>query len=312
VTQIASTAGRYDALLQTLNAAETRQAQAGQQVASGKIGSDLSAYAPRADTLVATQAVKARTDAYVASNQAVADRLTVQAQALGEVSSATAGAKQAVLSALAGGDASTLLTSLQSSLGQAAGALNAQVDGRYLFGGGDNAGPPAAAQSLGDLTAAPSVAAVFKNGAVAKVDRLDDQTTLQTGVTAAAAGTPLFQALQAVQAYAAGPNGPLNGKLTSAQSSFLQGVVQQLGAASASSIGLEAQTGALQNQVSASQTALTACQTALTGVLGDLTDVDEADAATRLQQAQNAVQASAQVFAALKTSSLLTTLSTTA
>jgi flagellar hook-associated protein 3 FlgL len=45
--------------------------------------------------------------------------------------------------------------------------------------------------------------------------------------------------------------------------------------------------------------------TILTGALGDITDVDMGDALSRLNQAQTAVQASAQVFSSLKNTSLL-------
>ena len=41
---------------------------------------------------------------------------------------------------------------------------------------------------------------------------------VKTGVLASDAGTPLMTALAAVQAYNAGPNGPLTGALTPAQS----------------------------------------------------------------------------------------------
>ena len=43
----------------------------------------------------------------------------------------------------------------------------------------------------------------------------------------------------------------------------------------------------------------------LTGMVGGITDVDMADAVTRLEAAKLAVQASAQVFASLQNSSLL-------
>jgi flagellar hook-associated protein 3 FlgL len=70
-----------------------------------------------------------------------------------------------------------------------------------------------------------------------------------------------------------------------------------------------AENGGLQNRVEAIQTGLADRKVALTGVLGDMTDVDMAAALSRAQLAQTAVQASAQVFAALQGSSLLVALS---
>jgi flagellar hook-associated protein 3 FlgL len=70
-----------------------------------------------------------------------------------------------------------------------------------------------------------------------------------------------------------------------------------------------AQNGLMQNQVAGSLTALKSRQTALTTTLSDLTDIDQAAAATKLQLAQTALQASAQVFSSLKSVSLLNVLS---
>ena len=96
-------------------------------------------------------------------------------------------------------------------------------------------------------------------------------------------GTPLFTALQSIQAYSAGPNGPLTGTLTTAQTTFLQGVVTTLNSAYSSANNAVAANGVVQQQVTASQASLKAQQTTLTSTLGDLTDADAATAATNLQ-----------------------------
>lgn len=66
-----------------------------------------------------------------------------------------------------------------------------------------------------------------------------------------------------------------------------------------------AQNGLIQNRADGSQKTQVARQTMLTGMIGDVTDVNMADAVTKLQQAQLQVQASAQVFSMLQGSSLL-------
>ena len=66
-----------------------------------------------------------------------------------------------------------------------------------------------------------------------------------------------------------------------------------------------AQGGEIQSQVSTAITTQTDRQTTLTNMLGDITDVNMAQAASNLSQAQSAVQASAQVFLTLKGMSLL-------
>ena len=60
--------------------------------------------------------------------------------------------------------------------------------------------------------------------------------------------------------------------------------------------------------MASAQTALTSQQTSLTGLIGNITNVNLAQASSNLSQAQLAVQASSRVFEALQSSSLLAVL----
>jgi flagellar hook-associated protein 3 FlgL len=304
-----SSAAPYQSAILNIMSAETAQNTAEQQISTGKIGDDLKSYASQADALTATRSLKSRIDAYVTNGSTLSDKLDAQDQALSTVSSAAQGAKDAVTEALANGDATALMTTLQSEFSQATSALNTQYNGQYLFSGGQTSTAPVAASTLSDLSG--SVSAVFKNDQTKTTSRLDDTTTVQTGVLASDVATPLFTALQSIENYSNGPNGPLTGTLNSTQQSFLQGVISQLSAGFTTANDAVAANGVVQNQVSASQTSLKAQQTNLTSTLGDLTDADAATATTNLQLAQTALSASAQVFATLNNASLLNVLGVT-
>lgn len=306
--RIATSATYNSVLLDILNA-QTRQDIAQQQYATGKRANDLKGYADAADQITAARTLQSRVGGYVDANSALSDTLNVQDQALSQVATITQNARQAVAEALATGDATALMTSLQGQLSQAVSTLNTQYNGRYLFAGGTTGQAPVTAQNLSDLTLAAGVPGVFKNGSDPTQSRLDDQTRITTGFTASSVGTGLFNALKSVEAYSQGVNGPLNGKLTPAQTTFLTGVLASFDSAYQGVNDQVAQNGLIQNQVDSSQAALKARQTALTTALGDLTNVDQAKAATNLTLAQTALQASAQVFSSLKSVSLLNTLS---
>jgi flagellar hook-associated protein 3 FlgL len=305
-----SSASSYQSVLLNLMAGQNAQNVAQQQVTTGKLGDDLQSYASQADALTATRSLQARLTTYVANGSALSDKLTAQDQALTTVSTAATAARTAVAEALANGDATALMTSLQSQLSQATSALNTQYNGKYLFAGGQTGTAPVDASSLSDLTT-NGVAASFKNDQTKTVSRLDDTTTTTTGVLASDVGTPLFTALQAVQAYSAGTNGPLTGSLTPAQTTFLQGVLSSFDTAFTTANNAVAANGLAQTQVAASQTSLKDQQTALTNTLGDITDADPATAATNLALAQTALQAAAQIFSTLKGSTLLSALGVT-
>lgn len=311
-----STSYQYQSVLLNIMNAQQNETTAQQQYSTGKIGDDLKAFAGQADQITAAQTLTAQTNTYVQNNTALADRLTVQDQTLSQVATITTNARSAVAEAVATGDATSLSTSLQSQLSQAIAALNTQYNGQYLFAGGQTSTAPAVTgTTLANLTAAGGVAAAFQNGDAPQQDRLDADTRITTGFTASGVATGLYTALSQVATYLQAQQTANGGQpittLTAAQTTALTGMLSSFDTASTALNNQVAQNGLVQDQVSATKTALTARQTALTNTLGDLTNVDQAKAATNLTLAQTALQASAQVFASLNNTSLLNVLSTT-
>ncbi|WP_217433637.1 hypothetical protein [Caulobacter sp. S45] len=304
-----STASLYGSLAANIGASQTRQANYAAEISSGEVSTDLAGYGATAGTLTAVNSVSARLTSYVANARALSGKLDVQDQALSQVATAAQSSRNAVAEALANDSGDDLMSALQAQLSTAAGALNTQYDGQYLFSGGQADTAPVAAGQLSDLTAAGPLSSIFKNGQTAQVSRLDDSTVVKTGVLASDAGGPLMSALAAVQAYDAGPNGPLSGTLTTAQSSFLTGVLSQFDTAISASNTTVADNGVVAQEVTEKTTQLTDQQTAIAGVVSNITMPDEAQVATQLSLAQTTLQASAQIFSSLQSDSLLQVLS---
>ncbi len=308
MTSPISTASLFASLQANIGSTQTQEAQDAAEVSSGKLSTDLAGYGPTAGTLTAVNSVASRLTSYVANADALSGKLDVQDQALTTVATAAQSSRNAVAEALANNSGDELLSTLQAQLSTAAGALNTQYDGQYLFSGGQ-AGAPVTASQLTDLTAASPPSAIYTNGQTAQASRLDDNTVIKTGVLASAVGTPLTSALAAVQAYNDGPDGPFGTTLTPAQSDFLTGVLSQFDTAVSSTNATVADNGVVQQQVSDTSTRLGDQQTALKGVVSNLTVPDEAQVATQLSLAQTALSASAQVFSSLQNDSLLQLLS---
>jgi flagellar hook-associated protein 3 FlgL len=299
----------YGSVIANLMAGELRQNQAQQQISSGKVATDLKGFGADAQALTAAKTVKIRVEGFVQNAKALSAKLDAQDIALNQVADAAQGARQAIANAVATDDSTGLMSALQTLFGQAVSGLNTQYDGHFLFSGGRVDTPPVAAQSLSDL-ASPPPGGVFQNDQLKTVNRLDETTTVQTGLLASDVGQDLFNALQSIQTYDAGAGGPFNGKLTVAQSAYLSGMLQTFDAASQGLTNVVADNGLMQNRVSQAQTTQEDRQTTLETMIGGITDVDVAEAATRLSQSQLALQASAQVFASLQNTSLLNYLST--
>jgi flagellar hook-associated protein 3 FlgL len=303
-----STAGSYSAILANLMAAESRQNDAENRVSSQKNGTDLKAYANTAETLTAMKSVDARITQYQAGNSQIAAKLTTQDQALTTVSDSATAVRQAIADALASGDASVLMQQVKNEFSTSVNGLNAQFDGKYLFAGGKITTPPVSATQLSDLTTGPPIASFFQNDSLQVKAKLDDSTTVDTGKLASNLATPMLTAFQALQAFDQGGSGPLSGKLTAAQTTFLTAQLTNWAGIATNLTTQTAQNGLIQKQVDDVAANLVTQQNTLTSMIGGITDADMAKAATDLSNAQLSVQASAKVLQALQSSSLLTLL----
>jgi flagellar hook-associated protein 3 FlgL len=307
VTRV-STAGNYSAILANLMAAEDRQVNAENRVASQKNGADLKAYATKAEQLTAMNSIAKRLQTYQDQNSQIASKLTTQDQALTSVADASGAVAQAIREALAADNADTLMQQVQGQFQTTVSGLNAQFDGKYLFAGGQINVAPVTATQLSSLTAGPPISSFFQNDNYQVQAKLDDSTTVTTGQLASTLGTNILTSFQALQAFDTGGSGPLNGPLTAAQRTFLQGELASWDANRASVTTAAAQNGLVQKQVDQSATNLVTTHDTLTAMIGNITDADMAKAATDLSNAQLSVQATARVLQALQSSSLLTLL----
>jgi flagellar hook-associated protein 3 FlgL len=299
-----STQNNYSVILADLLTAQNSELTAQQQVSTGKKGDDLQAFGDQTSNLVATNTVKARVDGLVSQLNNLQVKLNFQQTALGQISDVAANLKQTLMNALANGQGQGIMTDLNTYFSEAAQALNSQYGGDYLFSGGQTQTKPFTAPDLATLTTG-TVASFFQNGNLTSANRIDDSTTVQTGFLASNIGQQLMQVFQDIQNFQQGPSGNFGGQLTAAQQSFLQTEIGTIDGVITSTTATTAQGGDIQKRVEDATTAQTDRQTTLTNVLGDITDVNMAKAAADLSQAQTAVQASAQVFLALKGMSLL-------
>jgi flagellar hook-associated protein 3 FlgL len=303
-----STADSYAAIIANMQQAQAQLSTASNQVSSGETATDLQGYAAHAETLTAMQAVNNQVTGYLSQDSILANKLTTQDTGLQQVANAATGASQAINSAIANNTGDTLMQSLEVQFQNAAEGLNSTYNGEYVFAGGQVNTPPVSVSSMSALASAPSVASVFQNDQQITSSQINQNTTVQTGFLASNLGTPLMTALQAIQNYNDGPNGPFTGQLTATQITFLQGQIASLNTAASTLNGQAAQNGGVQSQLTNTQTDLTDQQNTLGTMIGNIAAANVAQASANLQQAQLAIQAAAQVFLALQNTSLLSVL----
>jgi len=305
-----STVGNYSSVLANLMAAQQRQISAGEVYSTQKNGSDLKGYARNAEMLTAMRSISTRVAGYSEQNKQITDKLTTQDFAFNQIADAAAATKQAITDALASGRADTLMLEIESQMRNSVQALNSRYGGKYLFAGGQIDTMPVTATTMKSLTdpATPQISDYFKNDDFIVQAKVDDATTVNTGFLADDVGSDLLSAFKDMQVFEEGPDGGFKGTLTANQQTFLEAQLSAWDTLHSAVINVGARNGMLQSRVESVAGDLNARQTTLQGMMGDITDADMAEAATRLQQAQLSVQAATQVFLALKDSSLLNVL----
>ncbi|MBN8552320.1 MAG: hypothetical protein J0L52_05440 [Caulobacterales bacterium] len=304
MTRVATNANFQSALLD-LQRAQSRQQDAQNRIATGKVATDLSGFGRNAETLNALKAADARLAGFIATGEAVKARLDTQALAFDRLIESTDIARDAVANALAAGRFDNLMMELESAFQAAQGALNLKHEGAFLFAGGRVTDAPVEATNLATLAAEPTLADVFSNDQLVASARLDETTITSSGFLADEIGGPLMEVLRALQAYHAGAGGPIAGTLDDAGKAFLQQQLVALDGAREHAVLASARNGARQNQVESLLASQETQQLHLTELIGNRTDADVSQAVTDLNLSQIAIQASAQVINQLRDVSLL-------
>jgi flagellar hook-associated protein 3 FlgL len=302
-----STVQNYNIMTSNLMKAQIRQNDVGQQVASQKVATDLKGYAKNAEILTAMRGTQTKISGLLDQAKQVSNRLDMQDTGLGQVADATKDAREAIANSLAAGDATTLMQQLQANFSDVVQGLNTKANGLYVFSGAQTQTATTSATTMADLTAAPATSDLFHNDQYITTNRVDEQTNAKTGILGDSVGTGVFDAFKQVQAYV-DANGPFTGKLTDAQTQFLNGLLPTFDDARKNVVDIQSKNGVTQKRFESAQTDLSNQSDTLTSMVGGITDVDMADAVTRLEAAKLAVQASAQVFSSLQASSLLNVL----
>lgn len=303
-----STGGNYSTVLANIMAAQQRQMQAGEMVATQKKGSDLKDFSRSAELLTAMRSVETRLGGYLEQNKMISDKLTTQDFALNQVGESTASTKQAIEEAIATGRTDTLMQEIEAQFRNSVSGMNARYAGKYLYAGGKIDTQPVTAESLADLTAPPAIIAdFFENDDFITEHKIDDATTVKTGLLAEDIGTDLLAAYQTIQAFHEGPNA-FGGQLTDAQRTFLESQLTVWDDLHGDAIDKTARNGMIQARVDGVKADLISRQDSLKGMIGEITDADLAEAASALEQATLSLQASTQVFISLRESSLLNVL----
>ncbi len=275
------------------------------QISSGKVGDSLSDVKDKAYVLVAARQKAAGIDSYLSATKEVRNRLDIQDVHLQQLSDVTARLREAFGNVLAGGRAGPLMDEVRGLYRETVGLLNYKLNGVHLYGGTRSDVEPVSAPDLDALAAAPDVASIFTNTSQPVSFSIDEGEVLTVGITASDVATNLMQMFKDIADFNAGGSGPLSGTLAPGQMSFLTSLNAQIPTVLNSITEYASLNGSRHGQLERTADRLEGMASYFAKFIGDIEDVDLAQAVARLNQDQVAAEAAGRMIAQLNETNLL-------
>ncbi|MEQ1863182.1 MAG: flagellin [Micropepsaceae bacterium] len=284
---------------------QARARQTTEQISSGKVGDQYADVGDKASVLATAKISAAGIEAFSQSTTEVLTRLNIQDLHLQQLSDLSARLRGAIGDAISTGHAPAFMDEIKNLFEEATGILNAKVDGKYIYGGSRTDQPPVNVTTLAALVAAPTTADVFDNSTLKQTQRLDENETMETGILASDVGTDLMQLFKDIATFDAGAGGPLGMNLTAAQSAFLSTEHAAVPAAQQAINVIAGMNGSRHEQATNVRDRHESMAAYFAKFIGDIENVDLAEALTRLNQDQAAAEAAGRMIAQINQMSLL-------
>lgn len=274
-----------------------------QQISTGKVGDQFADVKDKAGVLAAAKMKSAEVTSFTAATKEVMTRLNLQDLHLQEMSDISARLRSAIGDAISTGHAPALSENVKTIFDEVVSILNTKVDGKYIYGGSRTDQPPVNATTLAQLIAAPTVADVFDNTDLKQSQRVDNNETIETGLTASDIGTDLMQMLKDLATY--DNTTPFGTNLSQAQMTFLTTQHAALPNIQTGINTIAAINGTRYTQAEQALDRHDTMASYFKKFIGDIEDVDLATAVSNLSQDQVAAEAAGRMIAQVNQLSLL-------
>lgn len=303
MTRIASSMINTSALTD-LQRAQRDLFDAQRKTASQKEAEDLKGFGQDARTVVSLERMRAQSDAYKSSAEELSTRLDLQDTHLGRAADVMGQLKEKLTTALALGDLSSVAGEISSAFSDIKSSFNATLNGKYLFGGTASDQPPIEAGTVSELAANPLTDAVSDDGEIVQV-RIDSNRLVDAGPLGRTAALDALDVLRDLQIFEESGSGPFDDNPTAAQKDAITAALSRLKSVHTGLINAQAKNGQALNQADTMIERHTSESNLLESLSADITEVDLAEVAVQLNQAQLQFQATASVFRTIQGLSLV-------
>lgn len=302
MTRIA-TSQMSQTLLNQLLRNQSQSMEFQRQVATGKKAADLKGFGAEAPALLAAKGLQTRTAGYLNTLNQFKTQTEAQNIALVRAEEAGQYLREGVTNALSLAKGDTLIKELEHAFGVLREAMNTRQAGQYLFSGVNTGTAPIAIDQLQDLDGL-NLDDAFADADRARMARMDGNQIVEAAPLAEDVTRDAFAAFQRIIEYHNNTEA-FGGELSQAQKAFLQTELGNITAANDKLVQATAQNGVTQARIDEAIVRQSREADFLEVMVGDMENVDMAEAVSRLQASEIAVEASARVFSSLSRSSLL-------
>ncbi len=302
-----STAGQNQLLIIDVLRQQERLFDTQKQVTSGTKSRDYQGIAADVATLSGAKTVRSRGEGFLKTNLELERVTEVQNLSLQGIVDVADDVRITLIKAMNVGSGIGLRDTIDALFDAAVNFLNVQENGRFVFGGTRTdvepltVRTPAALEALGTGNAANG----FVNNQIKAQARVDESLTVTYGVLADEVAEPLLQLMQDLMIYASGTPSAFSNPLSSADRTFILSKIPQANAAFDVANGAQAEHGVAMKTIEDAQMRHENELSFINRFIANIEDTDIAEAVTRLNQDQLALESSFRVFSQLNNLSLL-------
>ncbi|MEA1942195.1 MAG: flagellin [Pseudomonadota bacterium] len=300
MTRISTYAANQSALMDLMKA-QKQLFEAQKQLTTGKMVNDLKDVGYQAEMLSSARAAETRAKSYEEAATRTEARLAAQDTALEQIADATDSLRLAITTK----EGDYIMQQTREAFYEVVNALNTKHAGNYVFSGTRADVPAVGISDISELIPMGNANEAFQNNQRKPQVQLDQGYNVEVGQLADDVGGEVMAAFKRIAEFDAGANGPFTSPTTAAQEAFLQTEIQNVIAALDNLHMKVGENGSKQAHVENLKTNHVERQDFITMMISDIEDADMAEAATRFQQAQTAVDVSAATFSSLNQVSLL-------
>lgn len=300
-----SSFGQTQFLIETMIRNQGRVFEDQKEITTGKKSQDFAGLGIDSVTSLGARAFQERIETYQRTISVVEGRLGANNLQLDSILGTAGNLRQEILTMVAQDEGAAFAALLEDSFSSIASALNTRIGAQFIFSGSQSDVAAASSTDIADLVAAPLAIDILLDENAAAFAVVSESVELEFGILAREVGTELFESLKRLAEFDAGVDGPIDGKLTAVQRTFLVGELKLLDQAIDSVQKIQVKNGLNQRRIETIDSQHGETSDFLIEFISDVEDVNVAEAISNLNRDQAALEASYRTFGTLANINLL-------